>query len=578
MRRLRPAIVPAALLLTAALVAGPAPARADIWQTDPGIAVLRDIDAVREWQGRPHLCGRITDLAGLDHRFVFRHEADGTFTDLLPDHQTPFLAPSELIVFQDQLLAAGRFRLADAQTGQTLTHLARWDGAAWRPLDETPPAFADVGPGVPAQVRAVLAVGDRLYLAGAFAGIDGVAGTRNVAVWQDGAFTALGAGLPRIVHSLLWHDGQLWAGSLGELNQPTSVSLWRWDGAAWQPAATYADLAVIHAMIVHGGELLIGGLDLGAGVTPIKRRTAGGGWEPATAWQSGFAQVLALATYRDDLVAGGVWAPAPGMPVNKVARWDGTAWRGLGLEFAPQGGIEGISVTGRRLWLAGDVRYDTRRGLALWVDRTGFRDVHVEATGGDGGEPAAWTFAWTCDLPADPGSHRLDLWADGAPLPRTGADATLQVTVAATADGAWRHTVTTAAPPGPAPAAVTWTASFAHYHCRQKLGPRPWSPPSRPLAAGGGVGALAIGAVPNPFNPATTLHVSVPRPGPVQVAVFDVRGRLVRLLVDGRQAAGPLTVRWDGRDVAGRPAGAGRYLARARMPGATASAAMTLVK
>ncbi|MCA9727556.1 MAG: hypothetical protein KC729_07725, partial [Candidatus Eisenbacteria bacterium] len=50
----------------------------------------------------------------------------------------------------------------------------------------------------------------------------------------------------------------------------------------------------------------------------------------------------------------------------------------------------------------------------------------------------------------------------------------------------------------------------------------------------------------------------------VDLALFDVGGRLVRTLVDGREDAGPHEVAWDGRDGAGRPMASGIYFLRFR--------------
>jgi len=84
-------------------------------------------------------------------------------------------------------------------------------------------------------------------------------------------------------------------------------------------------------------------------------------------------------------------------------------------------------------------------------------------------------------------------------------------------------------------------------------------------------------AWPNPFNPRTTLALRLDAGGPVRLTIHDLRGRLVRTLVDGVRPAGPLTTTWDGRDAAGHRAAAGVYVARARVGGQVRSAKLTLL-
>lgn len=67
---------------------------------------------------------------------------------------------------------------------------------------------------------------------------------------------------------------------------------------------------------------------------------------------------------------------------------------------------------------------------------------------------------------------------------------------------------------------------------------------------------------PNPFNPTTTIAFNLDRAGQASLKVFNVRGQLVRTLVDGRLAAGPKQVVWDGRDDAGAAVASGTYLYR----------------
>ena len=67
---------------------------------------------------------------------------------------------------------------------------------------------------------------------------------------------------------------------------------------------------------------------------------------------------------------------------------------------------------------------------------------------------------------------------------------------------------------------------------------------------------------PNPFNPSTTVRYATHETGTVRLAVYDVQGRLVATLVDGRVPAGEHTIRWDGRTDHGTRAATGVYYYR----------------
>ena len=91
--------------------------------------------------------------------------------------------------------------------------------------------------------------------------------------------------------------------------------------------------------------------------------------------------------------------------------------------------------------------------------------------------------------------------------------------------------------------------------------------------------ALALRAAPNPFNPRVVLGWSQPAAGPVELVIFDARGRRVRTLLADRRAAGEGTAAWDGRDDAGAALPAGLYLARLRTQGGDAAVVkVTLVR
>lgn len=76
-------------------------------------------------------------------------------------------------------------------------------------------------------------------------------------------------------------------------------------------------------------------------------------------------------------------------------------------------------------------------------------------------------------------------------------------------------------------------------------------------------GVVALAAWPNPFNPRVNVAWSLPAPGRLDLAVYDLRGRLVSRLVDG-DAPAEGHVAWNGADAAGRALPSGVYLVQAR--------------
>ncbi|MGD8395776.1 MAG: C25 family cysteine peptidase [Candidatus Eiseniibacteriota bacterium] len=95
--------------------------------------------------------------------------------------------------------------------------------------------------------------------------------------------------------------------------------------------------------------------------------------------------------------------------------------------------------------------------------------------------------------------------------------------------------------------------------------------------------ARLLPAVPNPFNPTTTLRFEVPGDAgggtrPVRLAIYDVQGRLVRELLRGSVPAGEMAARWDGRDRNGRLAASGTYFVRYEVAGAVLSGKLVMLR
>ena len=82
------------------------------------------------------------------------------------------------------------------------------------------------------------------------------------------------------------------------------------------------------------------------------------------------------------------------------------------------------------------------------------------------------------------------------------------------------------------------------------------------VTAAGAIGLFAN--YPNPFNPETWFPYQLSKPSDVTITIYDVRGRVVRVLKLGHQAAGVYRNRnkaahWDGKNETGEPVASGVY-------------------
>jgi hypothetical protein len=102
----------------------------------------------------------------------------------------------------------------------------------------------------------------------------------------------------------------------------------------------------------------------------------------------------------------------------------------------------------------------------------------------------------------------------------------------------------------------------------------PWElPPRKPVAA-----RASLAAWPNPFNPQVEITYMLPEPGPVELSVYDLRGRLVRLLRRENASAGEGRLTWDGTAVGGRALASGTYYLKLQAAGQIVTRRVSLVR
>jgi hypothetical protein len=247
-----------------------------------------------------------------------------------------------------ELIAGG----ACSATISTAVHpLLRWNGTAWVPFGGLTPTPV----GVSALAR--LPNGD-IAVGGAFTA-GGATTLSNIGTWNGTSWTNLGGGTNGPVHDLLvLPNGDLVAvGWFTVAGGVPANGIARWDGAAWSAlGGGITSLSASGPMpgavaLLPNGDLVVGGTFTHAGGAPAANlaRWDGGAWSAfgsgLTAPGFGGVGVWALAVLpAGDLVAGGFFLDADGVPVQSIARWDGFSWASLGTGVSARSYVNALVV------------------------------------------------------------------------------------------------------------------------------------------------------------------------------------------------------------------------------------------
>jgi hypothetical protein len=78
-------------------------------------------------------------------------------------------------------------------------------------------------------------------------------------------------------------------------------------------------------------------------------------------------------------------------------------------------------------------------------------------------------------------------------------------------------------------------------------------------------GQLKLNVQPNPLQGSTTIELDLPASGDVQVCIYDIQGRKISTVIEGRKDAGSYSAVWNGDDAQGAAVASGVYFCRARV-------------
>lgn len=493
---------------------------------------------------------------------------------------------SDLAVWHDSLFVA-RYPL----DREGAAPLAKWDGAKWE-------SVGSMGGGI----FALSATPSRLLMTGPlFVRDDGIRGPRGfgLAAWNGlelGSFEAWSGRMHGIqwdartsssLTSLAWHDGRLFAAFsadavAGQGGSYVDVgSLASWDGAEWraEPGIAGRILRLDWAAdtLWAGGELILTGG--GQAVrTSLARRVDGvwsradtlsiahvlavtsdhrhwyfsGRWTPfglsevwdwdGSSWKriGQIGDVYSMCVHQGQLVAGGNFSLVDDRPVQSVAAWDGTQWRGL-----PDGSASRLDYVWRVFSDGTHLLRST--DMASWAVQqwTGERWAPFGGLSGVGRG-----FAMHQGHVLVYGEFFRPEWSvwewDGAGwIALQGAPERVDTALGT-------------------PAGLYLSGAFYEAGHHQSFGIARWDGiiPRPPLPQE----TFALVSA-NPLRSGATLRYALTRAAHVRVAIFDLSGRERAVLLDRDEPAGRKELPWSAADSHGEAFDAGVYFALFQVDG-----------
>ena len=231
-----------------------------------------------------------------------------------------------LTVFDNKLIAAGTF---DSAGGVAANHIASWDGTSWSAL----------GTGMNDNVLALTVYNNQLIAGGIFDTADGVPAS-GIASWNGTFWSALGTGVlserTTGVIALTGHNNSMIAGGIFDsAGSVEAKNIASWDNSAWSALGSGSENGFVFSLTVYNTKLIAGGFFSIVGVDTSYNIASwdGTSWSNLGMGMSGggiVTVVYALVTYDNNLVAGGDFDSAGGIPANNIASWDGSSWSELG--------------------------------------------------------------------------------------------------------------------------------------------------------------------------------------------------------------------------------------------------------
>jgi hypothetical protein len=225
--------------------------------------------------------------------------------------------------------------------------------------------WSALGTGTNDIVRAIAVSGSTVYVGGDFTSVGTcTTGCNNIAMWNGTTWSALGTGMNGIVRAIAVSGTNVYAGgdftSAGTCTTGcNSIALW--NGATWSALSTgmAGTNPSVYAIVVSGTSVYAGGYFASAGTCTSGCNNIamwnGSTWSALGTGMGGaypFVYVI-VAVNSTNVYAGGDFTSAGTCTslCNRIAKWNGTTWSGLGT--GANDTVYAIAVSGSNVYAGG---------------------------------------------------------------------------------------------------------------------------------------------------------------------------------------------------------------------------------
>lgn len=220
---------------------------------------------------------------------------------------------------------------------------------------------------------------DSIFIGGNFT-IPSNQSIRNIAVWKDSNWIALGSGISgqkADVECMAFYNNELYVGGIFDsAGGKEAKNIAKWDGKEWSSVGGGIN-GKVTSLKVYKDELYAGGWFSSSGGIKTDNIAKWNGTKWSSVGEGLSDEVYTLCIYKDELYAGG-WFTNNSQgyfSANKIARWNGTNWDTVGGgifgEVSGGGWVSSLSVFNNELYAIGNFNKCgnlTVGNIAKWND------------------------------------------------------------------------------------------------------------------------------------------------------------------------------------------------------------------